>query len=77
MAKKDSNIYNNPVQYTDNPLLSGYCTQENIERLRGTAFASVHGSRVISIYDDTNFRAISYGTNKIFLNAVFFGQIIR
>ena len=77
VAKKDSNIYNNPVQYSDKPLLSGYCTRENIERLRGTAFASVHGSRVISIYDNTNFRAIAYGTNKIFLNAVFFGQIIR
>ncbi len=76
-AKKDGNIYNNPVQYTANPLLSGYCTKENIERIKGTSFASVHGNRIISIYDNTNFRAIWYGTNKIFMNAVFFGQIIR
>jgi len=76
-AKKNGNIYNNPVVYTKDPLLSGYCTKENIERIRGTAVASVHENRVISIYDNTNFRAIWYGTNKIFLNAIFFGQVVR
>jgi len=32
---------------------------------------------VISIYDDTNFRAIWYGTSKLFVNAVFLGQLLR
>jgi hypothetical protein len=77
VAKKDPNIYNNPIQYTSDPLLSGYCTKENIERIKGTPFASVHGNRVISLYDNTNFRAYWYGTNKVFMNAIFFGQIIR
>lgn len=76
-AKADSGIYNNPVEYTGNPLLSGYCTLANIDRIKGSAFASIHGRRVISLYDNTNFRAVWYGTNKIFLNAVFFGQLIR
>jgi hypothetical protein len=75
-AKKDTTRYNNPLIYTDNPLLSGYCTPQNIERIKGSAFASVHGNRVISIYDNTNFRATWYGTNKVFLNAIFFGQIL-
>ena len=75
-AKKNGNIYNNPVVYTENPLLSGYCTKENIERMKGASFASVHGSRIISIYDNTNFRAVWYGSDKIFLNALFFGQIM-
>jgi len=75
-SKKDNNIYNNPVIYTSNPLLSGYCSKTNAERLGGSAFASVHGTRTISIYDNTNFRAVWYGTNKIFMNAVFFGQIL-
>jgi len=75
-CKKDSNAYNNPIVYTLNPLLSGYCTKENIERIKGTSFASVHGNRIISLYDNTNFRAIWYGTNKVFLNAIFFGQIM-
>ena len=75
-VKKDSNVYNNPIIYTSNPLLSGYCTKENIDRIKGTSFASIHGNRIISIYDNTNFRAIWYGTNKIFMNAVFFGQMM-
>jgi len=76
-AKKVSSIYNNPAVYTDKPLLSGYCTQDNLDRIKGSAFVSIHGTRVISIYDNTNFRAIWFGTNKMFMNAVFFGQIIR
>jgi hypothetical protein len=76
VAKKDPNIYNNPIVYTASPLLSGYCTNENTDRIKNSAFASLHGSRIISIYDNTNFRAIWYGTNKIFMNAVFFGQIM-
>jgi len=78
-VSKGGNIYNNPVVYTENPLLSGYCSTENIQRIRNSAFASIHSSsgRIISIYDDTNFRAIWFGTSKIFANAVFFGQTIR
>ena len=76
VAKKDTSIYNNPVVYSGNPLLSGYCTPENIERIKGAPFVSVHGNRIISIYDNTNFRAVWYGTNRIFLNAIFFGQIL-
>jgi hypothetical protein len=75
-AKKDPGIYNNPGVYTANPLLSGYCTKENIERIKNSSFLSIHGNRIISIYDNTNFRAIWFGTNKIFMNAVFFSQIM-
>jgi hypothetical protein len=75
-VKKDPGIYNNPLIYTANPLLSGYCTKENIERIKNSSFVSVHGNRIISIYDNTNFRAIWFGTSKIFMNAVFFGQIM-
>lgn len=76
-AKKTGNIYNNPVVYTSSPLLSGYCSKENINRLKETSFTSVHGDRIISIYDNTNFRSVTYGTSKIFLNALFFGQILQ
>jgi hypothetical protein len=75
-VKRDTTIYNNPLVYTENPLLSGYSSMENINRIKGTAFVSVHASRIISIYDNTNFRATWYGTNKIFMNAIFFGQIL-
>lgn len=76
VAKKNPGIYNNPIVYTADPLLSGYCTKPNIDRIKGAPFASVHGSRIISLYDNTNFRAIWYGTSKVFMNALFFGQLL-
>lgn len=75
-AIKNAGKYSNPAVYSNEPLLSGYCSKENIERIKGSSFVSVHGRRIISIYDNTNFRAITYGTNKIFMNAIFFGQIL-
>lgn len=77
--KITGNMVNTPVRFTASPLLSGYCTPENIERIKNSAFATVHtgSGRIISLYDDTNFRAIWFGTSRIFANAVFFGQILR
>lgn len=78
-VKPADNVFANPGIYTEEPLLSGYSSDANIERIAGSAFCTVHGSgrgNIISIYDDTNFRAIWFGTNKIFMNAVFFGQIL-
>ena len=78
-VKETGTASNNPVRYIESPLLSGYCTKENNERIGNSLFASVHSGpgRVISIYDDTNFRAIWFGTAKIFANAIFFGQTLR
>lgn len=71
--------WNTPVKYTSDPLLSGYCSKENLERISNSAVVAVHQGpgRVISIYDDTNFRAIWYGTSRLFVNAVFLGQLLR
>jgi hypothetical protein len=78
-VKMTGNTYNNPVRYTTDPLMSGYCSKENAGRISNSVFACVHPGpgRVISIYDDTNFRAIWFGTSRIFANAVFFGQTLR
>ncbi|MRR18667.1 zinc carboxypeptidase [bacterium] len=78
-VKMTGSIYNNPVRYTPEPLLSGYCSKENLARIGNSVFAGVHTGpgKVISIYDDTNFRAIWFGTSRLFANAVFFGQTLR
>jgi Zinc carboxypeptidase len=78
-VKVSGSSYNTPVKYTSDPLLSGYSSKENIERIANSAVVAVHQGpgRVISIYDDTNFRAIWYGTSKLFINAVFLGQVLR
>jgi hypothetical protein len=68
-----------PLQYAEEPLLSGYVSQKNEEALAGSAAISVGSAgrgRVITIMDRVNFRAFWYGTNKLFANALFFGAII-
>jgi hypothetical protein len=78
--KVADNPYASPLIYTDNPLISGYVSAENLQNLAGTAaiVVSRHGSgRVIAMTDNPNFRAYWYGTTRLFMNAVFFGHIIN
>ncbi|WP_441000053.1 M14 family metallopeptidase [Fodinibius sp. SL11] len=77
--KKADNPYATPVYYTEDPLASGYISDENLEKLSGTAavvVSDVGSGRVISMTDNPNFRAFWFGTNKLFMNAIFFGQTI-
>jgi len=71
--------YSTPLQYTDEPLQSGYISERNLERLAGSAsvlVTSLGSGRVILMVDDPNFRAFWYGTNKLFANSVFFARTI-
>ncbi len=73
------NPYANPLVYTDSPLASGYIHPSNLEKLRNTGIiqvAALGSGRIIGFVDNPNFRAFWFGTNKLFLNAVFFGQTI-
>jgi hypothetical protein len=74
-ADKDS--YNNPIKYTSNPLLSGYISTKNLELLKNTVpfkTKNLGRGQVIYFTDNTNFRAFWYGTNKLLMNAIFFGE---
>ena len=78
-VKKAENPYATPLYYTEDPLASGYVSDENLEKLSGTAavvVSDVGSGRVISMTDNPNFRAFWFGTNKLFMNAIFFGQTI-
>ena len=75
--KPDKRSYNNPIQYTNNPLLSGYISEENAKIIKNTVPFKVQRQgrgRVIVFTDNTNFRAFWYGTNKLLMNAIFFGD---
>ena len=77
--KPDKNSYNNPIQYTNNPLQSGYISEENEELIKNSIPFKVNRmgrGRVILFTDNTNFRAFWYGTNKLLMNAIFFGQMM-
>ena len=78
--KPDSvGTYKNPLQYTKNPLLSGYISKENLKQLAGSLpfkTANMGRGKVIVFTDNTNFRAFWYGTNKLMMNAILFGKMM-
>ncbi|MEM9664772.1 MAG: peptidase M14, partial [Bacteroidota bacterium] len=66
----------NVATYAADPLLSGYISEEMLEMAGGSASVvaqRVGRGAVILMMDNPNFRAFWYGTNGLFLNAVFFG----
>ncbi|MGJ8659737.1 MAG: M14 family metallopeptidase [Cellulophaga fucicola] len=75
----DKNSYNNPIQYTNNPLLSGYISEENLGILKNSVPFKTQGygkGRVILFTDNTNFRAFWFGTNKLLMNAIYFSKMM-
>ena len=71
----DKNSYNNPIQYTKNPLLSGYISKENLDSINKTVplkIGKIGKGKIVAFTDNTNFRAFWYGTNKLLMNAIFF-----
>lgn len=78
VAENPRNSLETPVVHTQRSLLSGYTSPENQKRIDGSPFLFVQNfgsGQVISILDNTNFRGVWFGTNKIFANSVFFGQL--
>lgn len=75
-----SSAYASPLMYTANPLLSGYLHTSREKQVKNTAAIVVsaqRSGRTILMADNPNFRAFWFGTNKLFLNGIFFGSAIR
>ena len=73
----DEISYNNPIIYTESPLLSGYVSEENLENLKLSVPFKTGGykkGQVTCFTDNTNFRAFWYGTNKLLMNAIYFSD---
>ncbi|MDH3748584.1 MAG: M14 family zinc carboxypeptidase [Gammaproteobacteria bacterium] len=72
------NPYSTVIAYSADPVFSGFVSDENREALAETpsliAERSDDGS-IILFADNTNFRGYWYGTNKLFLNALFFSKV--
>ena len=75
------NPYCNPMVYdSESPHLAGYCSDENISKVKQSAAAVVYplgSGRVIVIADNPNFRAFWHGTSRVFLNAIYFGHLMN
>jgi len=71
--------FNNPIQYTENPLLSGYINDSNLDLIKETVPFQVnrYGSgRVIVFTDNTNFRGFWLGSTKLFINSLFLSDLM-
>ncbi|MDR0962632.1 MAG: peptidase M14 [Mediterranea sp.] len=70
---------NTPLSYLPKPYLSGFISQANLKRMGGApavAIQSCGKGRVIVFADDPNYRMYWYGTTRMFMNAVLFGQLL-
>jgi len=75
----DVQSYNNPILFTENPLLSGYITKDNLKNLANSSAFKVENfgsGKVLLFLENTNFRAFWFGTNKLLMNAIFFGDFM-
>lgn len=75
ILSKPTNPYGTVIAYKNEPVLSGYASENNQHAIANTAalIAERHGKgSVILFADDPNFRATWLGTNKLFLNSLFF-----
>jgi len=66
------------IAYDMAPAYSGFVSEENEQALAGTAALIAERSgagSVVLFADNPNFRGYWYGTNKLFLNAIFFSKV--
>ena len=77
---KSKSHYSSVALYSKDPHIDGYVSKNNLENnVKGSASLIVSGAgsgRVVLFADNPNFRGTWYGTNKLFLNAIFFGANI-
>ena len=68
------------AQYAEAPLLSGYASDRRLDEIGGTPMLTANrlgAGAVILFADDPSFRATFYGSDKLFLNALFFAGMIE
>ncbi|MEL6686067.1 MAG: M14 family zinc carboxypeptidase [Pseudomonadota bacterium] len=79
LDRPEDNPFAVPVQYTEDPLLTGYASQKRQDEIAGSP--SVVAQRlsrgtVILMADNPVFRGTYPGTEKLLMNAIFFSDLI-
>ncbi len=78
--ERSKGAYSNPIVFTASPLLSGYISKENYTRVRESSVAGVTAlgqGRIIGFTDNLCFRAFWLGSNKMLMNAIYYGPLIN
>jgi hypothetical protein len=77
--EKAKGSYSNPLTYGSSPLMSGYISKLNYPKMKNTSgigISSMGRGRVIGFTENLAFRAYWFGTNKMLMNAVFYGGFL-
>jgi len=72
--------YSEPVKFDTEAYISGWVSEENLNRISGAPVVSVQSvgrGKLFSYHETMNFRGNWMGTNKLLANSVFFGKVIR
>ncbi len=72
--------YGNVAVYTDKPLLSGYASKENQQRIANSAaiaFEKIGDGSIVFSTANLNFRSAWYGSSRILMNAIFFADSVE
>ena len=85
---KNNNVYLSPsknpystvAKYTKDPHVDGFISNKNLETFikpsASLIVSPLGGGRVVLFADNPNFRGAWYGTNRLFVNALFLGNQI-
>lgn len=74
------NAYSTPLRYTAEPLMAGFIGSERLNAMRGApaAIAEKTGDGlVVRFANNPLFRGFWRGTERLFFNALYFGQIVK
>lgn len=77
--QNSTNPYNTVAQYNNEPVVGGYVHTTTLKKIKNSPsilVGSEGAGRVILFADEPNFRGAWYGTNKLFLNSLFYGNLI-
>jgi hypothetical protein len=78
--EKAKGSYSNPVMFTAAPLLSGYISKPNYAKSKEASAVGISAlgrGRVIGFTENLSFRAFWFGTNRMLMNAIFYGPLIN
>ena len=77
--KPSKNEYSSVVRYSDNSLIDGFLSETNKQMLSESVslvVSKIGRGIAVMFSDNPNFRGAWYGTNRLFLNAIFLGDRI-
>jgi hypothetical protein len=79
-VKPSKNEYSTVARYSKNSMIDGFITEKNKKELLAHSasliISKLGKGRAVLFADNPNFRGSWYGTNRLFLNAIFLGDKI-